>query len=600
MSEELNVLTHTQIIYVNSISEDGIVVFSPEQALYMEGAAEQVSVVLAGPQGPAGPSGVDGVDGTDGVDGSTWYSGSGAPGGGTGVNGDFYFRTDNDDVYKKTGGSWSVVANIKGSTGATGSPGANGTNGADGVDGVDGVDGSVWHSGSGAPGGGTGVNGDYYYNTANGDIYTKSGGAWGSAIANITGPTGSTGAAGTPGGGLFASYVSLDGTGDYVSTPDTVANSIAGDLDVRVRVSLDDWTPGATGRLACKVGAQASWYFQAHTSGVLEFGYSTDGSAIVNQASSAHNFINGKAYWVRATIDVDNGSSQHVVTFYTAPDSSLPPTVWTQLSTHTVAAVASIYNSTNAVTFGATSQGNNPCAGKIYRGMLYSGINGTLINDFNPSKGVVYGSTMTAVTGEVWTLNGDAAWGGGNDGPRGLVLPTDDDILRVSTLPTNAVAESFDRRIFTAANISELSSGRLSLYAIALPAGKTIKAITFRSGTTALATGTNQWFGLFDSTRAQLALTDDDTSTAWAANTLKTKSFAAPFVTTYSGLYYVGILVAATTVPSLYGFAGNSTIAGLAPVLKGTSSTGLTNPASCPNPAGAITAGANLPYFYLS
>lgn len=47
--------------------------------------------------------------------------------------------------------------------------------GADGEDGVDGVNGTLWYSGVTTPPGGTGVIGDWYINTATGDIYKKTG-----------------------------------------------------------------------------------------------------------------------------------------------------------------------------------------------------------------------------------------------------------------------------------------------------------------------------------------------------------------------------------------------------------------------------------------
>ena len=61
-----------------------------------------------------------------GTNGSVWYSGSGAPAGGTGINGDYYLRTSNGDVYTKAGGTWSVTGNIKGATGANGVDGTIG------------------------------------------------------------------------------------------------------------------------------------------------------------------------------------------------------------------------------------------------------------------------------------------------------------------------------------------------------------------------------------------------------------------------------------------------------------------------------------------
>ena len=65
-----------------------------------------------GPQGATGATGAAGSNGTNGTNGATWYVGSGAPAGGTGVNGDWYFRTDTGQVYAKSGGSWSVNSTL--------------------------------------------------------------------------------------------------------------------------------------------------------------------------------------------------------------------------------------------------------------------------------------------------------------------------------------------------------------------------------------------------------------------------------------------------------------------------------------------------------
>lgn len=86
--------------------------------------------VGAGPAGATGEEGPPGTDGEDGLDGNTWYSGESAPAEGLGVLGDFYFRTSNDNVYKKEGGGWSIIATLKGSTGAAGETGKEGPAGA--------------------------------------------------------------------------------------------------------------------------------------------------------------------------------------------------------------------------------------------------------------------------------------------------------------------------------------------------------------------------------------------------------------------------------------------------------------------------------------
>lgn len=168
-------------------------------------------------------------------------------------------------------------------------------------------------------------------------------------------------------------------------------------------------------------------------------------------------------------------------------------------------------------------------------------------------------------------------------------------------MPTGALAESVPRWL-PATVATAMTSGTLRLQAIAIAKGVSITNISFMSGTTALAGGSNQWFALFDNTRTKLGVTSDDTSTAWAASTVKTLAITGgPFVATYTGLYFLGIVVVATTMPTLFTYTGNLAGIGLTPVLAGTSSTGLTNPASCPaGPLSAPSAGNVMAYAYIS
>lgn len=157
---------------------------------------------------------------------------------------------------------------------------------------------------------------------------------------------------------------------------------------------------------------------------------------------------------------------------------------------------------------------------------------------------------------------------------------------------SGALYETIDRDLCDEVNTALLSSGRLSLQAIYLPAGVTINSISFWSATTAGATLTNQLFGLFDSSYNLLRSSVNDTSTAWAANSRKTLALTSAFTTTYSGIHYLGIMVAATTVPTIKGNTaktGGQLNAG-APTMGGTSTTGLTTalPATAAAP-GTVT-----------
>jgi hypothetical protein len=143
---------------------------------------------------------------------------------------------------------------------------------------------------------------------------------------------------------------------------------------------------------------------------------------------------------------------------------------------------------------------------------------------------------------------------------------------------SGALFETFDRNLCDEVNSSVLSSGRLSLQAIYIPKDTLVSSISFWSATTALATATNQLFGLYDSSFNLLRQSVNGGATAWAANSRKTLALSSTFTTTYSGIYYLGIMVAATTVPTLKGNTaktGGQLGAG-APSMGGTSTTGLT------------------------
>lgn len=157
---------------------------------------------------------------------------------------------------------------------------------------------------------------------------------------------------------------------------------------------------------------------------------------------------------------------------------------------------------------------------------------------------------------------------------------------------SGALYETFDRCLCDEVNTSLLSSGRLSLQAIWLPAGVTINSISFWSATTAAGTPTNQLFGLYDNNLNLRMSSNNDTTTAWAANSKKTLSLTSSFTTTYSGIHYLGLMVTATTVPTIKGNTAktNGALNAAAPSMGGTSNTGLTTalPATA-NAPGTVT-----------
>lgn len=165
--------------------------------------------------------------------------------------------------------------------------------------------------------------------------------------------------------------------------------------------------------------------------------------------------------------------------------------------------------------------------------------------------------------------------------------------------PAGALGQTYARGV-GAGNQAMLSTGRLHMVGLSLPTGTTVANVAFMTATTAVSAPTNYWFGLFDLNRLCLRLTANQLTAAWAANTVKPLALTAPFVTTYTGLHYLGIMVAATTVPTLTGVASTAQSNTIAPIAVGTSNTGMTTPPGLPFTANALTGSANTPWGYVT
>lgn len=184
--------------------------------------------------------------------------------------------------------------------------------------------------------------------------------------------------------------------GNYFSTPDSVANSITGDIDIRCEYS-GDWTPSAVTVWGGKFlnSGQYSWRVYTDTSGTKwHFQYSIDGTAAPEVSVTATApFADNVVGWWRVTRESVTG----YVNFYTSPDG----VAWTPLGTQQTGSAGALYNGTDPVQFGTSAF---PLSGQIYRAQIYNGIDGTLAADFDPSRWTS-GTTFTAATGETWTIN---------------------------------------------------------------------------------------------------------------------------------------------------------------------------------------------------
>lgn len=226
-------------------------------------------------------------------------------------------------------------------------------------------------------------------------------------------------------------------------------------------------------------------------------------------------------------------------------------------------------------------------------------VTGNKVRKYGSGNEAAYGLSITSTCTNVRRFGNDLI----DSGTSGMLddqtaLPTSspfdaqgnlDDLMR----PAGRYETTSRLRCGTA---SSPPSGTLILVPIWLPKGAVISNITFISGSTAATSPTNWWFTLHDKDRVALARTADQTTTAWAATTRKTLAIAqttagaaTSYTTTYTGLHYLGVMIAAGTPPTLIGEGTMPVVHGDTPGL-GSTSTGQTTPPTVT--AGAFTAAA--------
>jgi hypothetical protein len=236
-------------------------------------------------------------------------------------------------------------------------------------------------------------------------------------------------------------------TGSYYSTPDAAALDITGDIELVARVAANDWTPSAEQYVLAKyttTGNQRSYALSITTTGKLALRNSTDGTNAIYRESNVLPFTNGTAYWVKAVLDVDTGSSTNETTFYWAADQDLEPTSWTTLSSTTTTTPAttttSIYSSTAILEIGSIIAGaSSPFAGKVYNAIVRSDPLGTPVKVFDAKfdRQIQFASSFVEDTGKTVTVNGNAR-----------INRNRDLDIRVRTQPLSWTASSTNKQMF--------------------------------------------------------------------------------------------------------------------------------------------------------
>lgn len=171
--------------------------------------------------------------------------------------------------------------------------------------------------------------------------------------------------------------------------------------------------------------------------------------------------------------------------------------------------------------------------------------------------------------------------------------------------PAGTVAATHDRASTAFANYTTVASGTLNMTAIYIPVNTVINNINCITGSTASVGVTHNWAVLADKNLKVLGVSADNTSADLALNTVESYALTTPVTTAYSGLYYVGFVIATggggATQPTMQGQTdAASTVMNVAPKICGTSNTGATTPPATGATLTAITSTASSIYFYLT
>jgi len=201
-------------------------------------------------------------------------------------------------------------------------------------------------------------------------------------------------------------FTPASGAGHSFNTPDSVANSITGDIDIR-------WygytiLSAAGGGTFCgkwgSAGQQAYAFDFAGTAGALRFYYTSDGSTSTGRVATSSvtpisaGLTNNVPCGLRATYKTSTGE----VLFYY---DKLDGLGWVQLGATQTITSGAIFDTTGLLYVNDRMAASVSAQLNTSRLQIYNGINGTLAVDFDPTR-YTGGTTFIAATGEVWTLTG--------------------------------------------------------------------------------------------------------------------------------------------------------------------------------------------------
>jgi hypothetical protein len=198
-------------------------------------------------------------------------------------------------------------------------------------------------------------------------------------------------------------------SGNYISTPDSLANQIIGNIEYIGRVSTD-WSSTSVSRIFLSKrngtgNASYQFFFNGLTKRV-SFTYYNGTTNITVDSTSGFGLADFAKVWIKITRNSTSGD----VNFWTSTQDVSSPNdiIWNQLGTTVSSTIVGLINQAVSVEIGSiNSGGNGMIVGSIYYSSISPTIGGSPTVVFNPSSynAATSQTQWTSSTGEVWTIN---------------------------------------------------------------------------------------------------------------------------------------------------------------------------------------------------
>jgi hypothetical protein len=227
-------------------------------------------------------------------------------------------------------------------------------------------------------------------------------------------------ASGTYKGRKYVAVPSMVGSPTVIPVrcADNSALAVSGDIALKLRLRLADYTGVSTQTLAAKwkssgVSSDKSWIWQLSATGFMQFAINQGGVTWTSTVALSSVVANGADVSVMVVVDLNTGAGASLCTFFY---SLVDEQNWTPLGDPVYSTSVSSINSSTAtnVTLGTRHEGDVPIEGsnnRFYWFEIRNGSTGALVAWFNPDEDAAVGDTSwrSTSTDEEWILGSGAS-----------------------------------------------------------------------------------------------------------------------------------------------------------------------------------------------